>query len=28
LETSEPRPDEIVMQPRIFCVATSAAHTE
>jgi hypothetical protein len=27
-EMSEPRPEEMVMQPRIFCVVTSAAHTE
>jgi hypothetical protein len=27
-EMSEPRPDEMVMQPRIFCAVVSAAHTE
>jgi hypothetical protein len=28
LEMSEPRPEEMMMQPRTFCAPTSAAHTE
>ena len=28
LEMSEPRPEEMVMQPRIFCAAMSAAQIE
>lgn len=28
LEMSEPRPEEMMMQPRTFCAVTSAAHTE
>ena len=28
LEMSEPRPEEMVMQPRIFCAVMSAAQTE
>jgi len=27
-EMSEPRPEEMVMQPRIFCAVVSAAQTE
>lgn len=28
LEMSEPRPEEMMMQPRTFCAPTSAAQTE
>ncbi|MGY3106329.1 hypothetical protein ACVWWR_002445 [Bradyrhizobium sp. LM3.2] len=28
LEMSEPRPEEMMMQPRTFCALTSAAQTE
>ncbi|MET3316517.1 hypothetical protein ABIF41_008358 [Bradyrhizobium japonicum] len=28
LEMSEPRPEEMMMQPRTFCAVTSAAQTE